>query len=672
MTVDNQWVVPYNPYLSKKYNAHINVEICTSVSAVKYLYKYIYKGPDRIMFSVGGHHDSNIINEEKKVEVVDEVQEYIDARYLGASEACWRIFGKRLHERFPPVDRLPFHVENQQRILFDPTDPGAAIERAAETNFLQFMATCAKERVIPLPEALLRGHPGASELTYPKFVQYYHWKKNSRIWVRRTIPPKTSTVGRMFMAGPRQGERFYLRMLLHIVKGPISYEYIRTHDGYECSTFKESCFLRGLLEDGREWFQTLREAAQIQGGAQLRKLFVVILRECNPQSPTELWWQFKESLSDDFRWRRVHCEVNREVPFMEEDFQNSLRSLEQTMTRMNDTLVNYGLEVPLPTSEDESDVGTQQQRLHRIIVAELDYDTSKQAEDASTAVSMMNCGQQDAYNAVQRSLSLCPSEGALFFIDAPGGTGKTFLAKALLASVRAQGNIGLAMASSGIAATLLPGGRTVHSRCKVPLKIHDNALCAVSFRSHTAQLFRRTKLFLWDEAPMAHRYILEAINRTLQDIMENDDIFGGKVFVCMGDFRQVLPIIRRGSKSRIIGASLKTSKLWKHAVILNLTQNERVRRLGIGSEFPEWLLSLGSGTLPSLPNRFGEPLIEVPQNMLLLNDEGAGNQDINKLIEWTFPQLKTNYKDHEWMQGRGILTPKNIDVDRSQFDTIKL
>ncbi|KAG3056940.1 hypothetical protein PI125_g25478 [Phytophthora idaei] len=43
----NQWVVPYNPYISQKYNCHINVEVCTAIAAVKYLYKYVYKGSDK-------------------------------------------------------------------------------------------------------------------------------------------------------------------------------------------------------------------------------------------------------------------------------------------------------------------------------------------------------------------------------------------------------------------------------------------------------------------------------------------------------------------------------------------------------------------------------------------------------------------------------------------------
>lgn len=59
--LDNRWVVPYNPYLLAKFDCHINVEICSTIKAVKYLYKYIYKGHDRVSFSVDSTNDD--INE---------------------------------------------------------------------------------------------------------------------------------------------------------------------------------------------------------------------------------------------------------------------------------------------------------------------------------------------------------------------------------------------------------------------------------------------------------------------------------------------------------------------------------------------------------------------------------------------------------------------------------
>ena len=90
----------------------------------------------------------------------------------------------------------------------------------------------------------------------------------------------------------------------------------------------------------------------------------------------------------------------------------------------------------------------------------------------------------------------------LFFIDAPGGIGKTFLYNTLLTKVRGRGEIALAMASSGIAALLLNGGRAVHSRMKVPLSINEHSVCNITKQSCLAQLIQRATFFIWDEAPM--------------------------------------------------------------------------------------------------------------------------------------------------------------------------
>ncbi|XP_021750174.1 uncharacterized protein LOC110715861 [Chenopodium quinoa] len=108
--LDNRWVIPYNPYLSVLFDSHINVEVCSTIRAVKYLYKYVYKGHDRIQY--------NIVPE--KENVVDEIKQYQSGRWVSSCEDVWRIFGFDLFEMYPPVLPLPVHLPNMQSILLRP------------------------------------------------------------------------------------------------------------------------------------------------------------------------------------------------------------------------------------------------------------------------------------------------------------------------------------------------------------------------------------------------------------------------------------------------------------------------------------------------------------------------------------------------------------------------
>lgn len=84
----------------------------------------------------------------------------------------------------------------------------------------------------------------------------------------------------------------------------------------------------------------------------------------------------------------------------------------------------------------------------------------------------------------------------VFFVDGPGGTGKTFLYNLLLAKVRSEGEIALAVASSGIAALLLDGGRTAHSMFKIPINISERSTCAISVNSPLADIIRKSKVVI--------------------------------------------------------------------------------------------------------------------------------------------------------------------------------
>jgi hypothetical protein len=125
---------------------------------------------------------------------------------------------------------------------------------------------------------------------------------------------------------------------------------------------------------------------------------------------------------------------------------------------------------------------------------------------------MQTTEQKLVYEIIMKHVS--DNIGGIFFLDAPGGTGKTFLLKLILAAIRSNNDIALALASSGIAATLLPGGRTAHSALKLPLNIQFNDIktCNISKSSGMGRVLRKYKLIVWDECTMAHKKSIEALD----------------------------------------------------------------------------------------------------------------------------------------------------------------
>ncbi|CAK1588694.1 unnamed protein product [Parnassius mnemosyne] len=133
----------------------------------------------------------------------------------------------------------------------------------------------------------------------------------------------------------------------------------------------------------------------------------------------------------------------------------------------------------------------------------------------------------------------------------------------LLARLRKDKNIAVAVASDGVAATLLSGGRTAHSVLKLPLNLalEESPICNFSKNSVRGIMLRQCKLLVWDESTMSHKKAVEALNRTLQDLRSNTDVMGGMVVLLAGDFRQTLPVIQKGTPADEIKACLKSSIL---------------------------------------------------------------------------------------------------------------
>src|SRR6185436_17119728 len=143
--------------------------------------------------------------------------------------------------------------------------------------------------------------------------------------------------------------------------------------------------------------------------------------------------------------------------------------------------------------------------------------------------------------------------------------------------------------------------RTAYSRFKIPLKLTETTVLNITKQSELAELIRIAKVILWNEAPMINRFAFEAVDRTFRDLMDNDEPFGGKVIVLGSDFRQILPIVIRGTRADIVNTCLKSSNLWKYFQTIKLTINIKVQQQENVKQknFVNFLLQVDEGKVPT-------------------------------------------------------------------------
>ncbi|XP_074347667.1 uncharacterized protein LOC141686539 [Apium graveolens] len=517
INLDNQYVVPYNRDLLLRFQCHINLEICNSSRSLKYLFKYCLKGHDTAtMLLKKKSNKSGSEQTARSVKNLDEVKNFLDGRYVCASEASWRIFGFDIHHRSPSVERLPIHLPGQKYLNF---------QSSADLENVCNNATSKKSKL----EAWFVANsefPQARNFTYSDFPTQFTWIKKTVKWKLRQ---RGDVVGRLAEVHATTGELFHLRMLLLRCKGALSFSQLRTIDGTTYDTFKEAC--GALVSD-----------------------------------PLALWEKHWPTLSDDVLYIRRKISDNIHLTLSEYEIQN------------------YAL-------------------------AEIE--------------------------------KLLNDVGGMFFVYGSGGCGKTFLWQTLCSRFRSEGKIVLPVASSGIATTLLPGGRIAHSRFKIPLKLDQSSIAGIKHGTDIAELMQHTSLIIWDEAPMQHRYAIEAVDRSLRDIMAAVDVergrrpFGGITVVFEGDFRQIFPVLPKAGRAEIVNASFNKSRLWKSCRVFLLSQNMRLHS-DVETEFV-------------VPDEY---VVKSPLK-----------SPIKTLIDIIYPDFQNNLHSQEYLRSRSILTPTNVVVD---------
>lgn len=648
VNLDNSYVVPHNLQILKKYKAHVNVEWCNKSTAIKYLFKYITKGVDRATFLIQKDGDQVASDQASTSEKpINEIDNCLEGRYLSACESMWRTFMFDIHHNSPAVQKFPVHLPGEQTAVFEEDEDLENVEgrythgRTMLTEWFE----------------MNRLYEETRQLNYIQMLTMYVWDSTNKLYSKRK---QKGTIGRLVNIHPNAGDRYYLRILVSIVKGATCYDDLYTVGDTKHESFQAACFARGLLDGDKEWQDAMTEANQWSSPSSLRRLFVLIMVFCCISDPQKLWnntWQFMAE--DVLRHQRRILRFPQLELSPHELQQYTLIEIE-SLLQNHDTSLTEFTGMPLPSQTILEDMKRKK------LAQENQFDIAEETRIHQLMFFKLNDEQRIIYDEVMTSV--LEKQGKLFFINGAGGTGKTFLYKTIISALRSRSKRVIPVASSAIAALLLPGGRTAHSRFKIPLKLYENTFCEVKSSTTLANFLSQSDLIVWDEAPMAHRHCIEAVDRTLRDILSLSDNeasqkpFGGITVLLGGDFRQILPVIPQGTRSETVNAAVNRSHLWDQSHVHVLNKNMRVKSEEI--DFAKWILQVGDGnaTLAARKERTqdtAEDQIVVNESLLL----PATSDPLYSLCQSVFPDFTSDYKDLDKIRETAILTPKNDTVN---------
>lgn len=440
-TEEDRWIAPHIPELIDELDCHIYVDVVFTASVFTYLYKYLYKGPDRTLFQLNhSQHDNT-----------DELKDYVEGRYLSAHEAAWRILGFHITSKMPSVTCLPVHLPGENIPQFN---GGRASTHSSTSLLIRYLNRPADP-----------SFDNISYCQYNKDYVPYKWEPTTPLQpdehleqvitgcVRQKISPRRigCKVTRIRVVSPTCGEVFYLRCLL--LRQPArSFAQLRTVDGVTFPSFHEAAVRLGLFANETEGHYALADAtASFCTPAQIRFLFTRIVLEGYPAVP--LWEEFRIALAQDFIMQTHSQERGVDL---------CLLSLASSFQEGGRALSHFGLPQPILRCPE--------------VVSEIEAYAGRTAElalDAQTRYAHMTDEQKQVFLSVTTAVNTYtqtrqPHLSPLFLEGQPG-RGKTFVVDAVCSALRAHGTIVLIVGSSALAATLYEGGRTAHNVFQIPV-----------------------------------------------------------------------------------------------------------------------------------------------------------------------------------------------------------
>lgn len=504
------------------------------------MYKYTFKAPDRTAICV------------------DEIDAHLSGRLLSVSEAVHRLLSLPLHKEFPAVMRLDVHLPRQQTMVFDPT----ADEEALLAQVLSTVSTLMGWFELNATDM------DARRLYYHEVPEHYVWRDQR--WSKRRT--RQISIGRIYNVSHHHAELFAFRRLLRVIQGATSFEDMASHEGVLYPSFAAACRARSLVLDDDELITTFMEIIEVETSVQqIRRNFVTLLLNGAPQDAQALFNMFVEDLCDGPSDHQGNVDA-------------AILALETCMQEFGKTLTAFGF--VLPTTES----ATSNRGRH----GALSNNAMSHANAQIERDRLMQLFTSEQHRALQLVLDSIggPDHCNVFAVLSSAGCGKTVFANGLAATLRCRHQSVVAVAASALAAMLLTGGSTAHSCLHIPIPANEYTTCSLSLEDRRA--IRAAGAIIYDECSMVHRDIADTVDRTLRDVMDNQRPFGGKTVVFMGDFKQLLPVVRHGKGHDF---TMQRCSWWPHVKILNFTINWRAAHF---PEYSSFLEDVGHGRIDSV------------------------------------------------------------------------
>ena len=541
-------IVPHNVNILLDWNGHANVEYSGSSYCIIYLYKYLFKGRKKVT------------TVKKKDRPKNELEAYVQGRYMCAMDAMWETYGYQTYPASIPAVNLVKVIleETAMKMLGKKSCPDVVVylHRPVVLRALRFNEMF---NAYSWSYKLLKHYVRRPELLNVEYWDIKITPLTRSIFIMKKINPNPS-ITRISMSCILAGEIWYFRQIM--VQCPIhSWDDAKSHDGIRYSTFQEAAVARGVIEDDSEGMLAFQEMLPYFTPNELRGFFVMLTINGyvtlnifrNPEYYRKLQEKFIHDCGSIARLADQMLLKDLSYRFRVEDKSSLMYGIPESFQDLS--------EIDVEKSKYNS--------LHQLdVYNRLCSDTPNTSEQELIFAEITS--------TIEEGIS------GLYFIQGIGGSGKSTLCKKIMAWARSIGKLCLGCASTGLAATIYENFNTAHSLFKYPViedqdRDEDREIqCQLKPNSNRYQLLKAANLIVWDEFPSNHKEVFEAAYRALNG-------FQNQVVICFGDFRQIA-LVQNGSRLQVVNASIVSSSLWGKYEIRNLTTNMRLIGLSLNQE----------------------------------------------------------------------------------------